>query len=85
LRKKAREIVVACPPSMLLQGQDEMETRFGLTFEILDKAYLTEARQARGFGVNPWTTHPRFLVSQRLLIDETYAAPLRDWRPGCCW
>jgi hypothetical protein len=46
---------------------------------------LTEVRQARGFGVNPWTTHPRFLVSQRLLIDETYAAPLRDWRPGCCW
>ena len=86
LRKKAREIVVACPPSMLLQWQDEMETRFGLTFEILDKAYLTEVRQARGFGVNPWTTHPRFLVSQRLLIDETYAAPLRDWlgefRPG---
>ena len=86
LRKKAREIVVACPPSMLLQWQDEMETRFGLTFEILDKAYLTEVRQARGFGTNPWTTHPRFLVSQRLLIDETYAAPLRDWlgefRPG---
>ncbi|MBK8752314.1 MAG: helicase [Candidatus Competibacteraceae bacterium] len=86
LRKKVREIVVACPPSMLLQWQDELETRFGLTFEILDKAYLTEVRQARGFGVNPWTTHPRFLVSQRLLIDETYTAPLRDWlgefRPG---
>jgi superfamily II DNA or RNA helicase len=86
LRKKVREIVVACPPSMLLQWQDELETRFGLTFEILDKAFLTETRQARGFGVNPWTTHSRFLISQRLLIDETYTAPLRDWlgefRPG---
>lgn len=86
LRKKVREIVVACPPSMLLQWQDELETRFGLTFRILDKEYLTQTRQARGFGVNPWTTHNRFLISQRLLIDETYTAPLRDWlgefRPG---
>ena len=30
-------------------------------------------RQERGFGVNPWTTHSRFLVSHRLLIDEAYA------------
>ncbi|HRY14942.1 MAG: DISARM system SNF2-like helicase DrmD [Candidatus Competibacteraceae bacterium] len=86
LRKKVRDLVVACPPSMLLQWQDELETRFGLTFRILDKTYLTQTRQARGFGVNPWTTHNRFLISQRLLIDETYTAPLRDWlgefRPG---
>ena len=33
LRKKAREIIVSCPPSMLLQWQDEMENRFGLVFE----------------------------------------------------
>ena len=86
LRKKVREIVVACPPSMLWQWQDELETRFGLTFRILDQAYWRQTRQTHGFGVNPWTTHPRFLISQRLLIDETYTAPLRDWlgefRPG---
>ena len=29
-------------------------------------------RRERGFGVNPWTTHSRFLVSHRLLIDEAY-------------
>ena len=79
LRKKVREIVVSCPPSMLLQWQDELETRFGLTFEILDKDYIKRVRRERGFGVNPWSTHSRFLVSQRLLIDEAYAGPLRDW------
>lgn len=86
LRKKVRDIVVACPPSMLLQWQEELESRFGLTFEILDKAYVTRVRQERGYGVNPWSTHARFLISHRLLIDEAYAAPLRDWlgelRPG---
>lgn len=86
LRKKAREIVVACPPSMLLQWKDELETRFGLTFEILDKDYIARVRQERGYSINPWGTHTRFLVSHRLLIDESYAGPLRDWlgdlRPG---
>ncbi len=79
LRRRISEIVISCPPSMLTQWKDEMDTRFGLTFEILDRAYVEKVRQERGYGVNPWTTFPRFLVSQRLLIDETYTAPLRDW------
>lgn len=79
LRKKAREIVVSCPPSMLLQWQDELESRFGLRFEILDRDYLAQVRRDRGFSVNPWATHSRFLISHRLLIDENYAGTLRDW------
>ena len=78
LRKKVREIFVSCPPSMLLQWKEELEARFGLTFEILDKEYMKRVRRERGFSVNPWSTHTRFLVSHRLLIDETYAGPLRD-------
>jgi SNF2 family DNA or RNA helicase len=86
LRKKVREIVVACPPSMLLQWREELENRFGLLFEILDKDYVQKVRRERGFGVNPWNTHSRFLISHRLLIDEAYKGPLMDWlgdfRPG---
>ncbi len=40
---------------------------------------MTRVRRERGYGVNPWSTHTRFLVSHRLLIDEAYAGPLRDW------
>jgi len=86
LRRRVREVVVGCPPQMLLQWKDELESRFGLVFEILDRAYLERIRRERGFGVNPWTTFPRFLVSHRLLIDEAYTSPMRDWlgnlRPG---
>src|SRR5450432_2570984 len=64
---------------MLLQWQDELEDRFGMVFQILDKEYIARVRQERGYGVNPWTTHSRFLVSHRLLIDETYTSTLRDW------
>lgn len=86
LRKRVREIVVACPPSMLTQWKEELEQRFGLVFEIFDKAYVQRVREQHGWGVNPWTTFPRFLISHRLLIDDFYTAPLVAWmeslRPG---
>ena len=79
LRKKVKTIVVATPPSVLEQWSAELEQRFGLVFEVLDRAYLTRMRRERGFGVNPWRTHSRFLVSHNLLIDPTYTDPLREW------
>ncbi|KZR84130.1 hypothetical protein MITS9509_03201 [Synechococcus sp. MIT S9509] len=36
-------------------------------------------RQQRGWGINPWATHTRFILSQSLVRDEAYAGPLRDW------
>ncbi len=86
LRRRVRDVVVACPPSMLRQWQEELDARFGLRFEVFDRDYVERIRRERGYAVNPWTTFPRFLVSQRLLIDEAYVAPMRDWldnlRPG---
>lgn len=79
LRKKAKTIVVATPPSVLEQWRTELEERFGLVFEILDRAYLTRMRRERGFGVNPWRTHSRFLISHNLLIDPAYTDPMREW------
>ncbi len=79
LRKKASSIVVAAPPSVIEQWKAELEERFGLTFEILDRRYVAGVRREQGFGVNPWRTHSRFLVSHNLLIDPAYADPLREW------
>ena len=79
LRKKVQTIVVSAPPSVLGQWKAELEERFGLLFEILDRLYLTRMRRERGFGVNPWKTHSRFLVSHRLLTDPNYADPMRAW------
>ena len=77
---------MAAPPSVLEQWKGELEDRFGLVFEILDRPYLPRMRRERGFGVNPWMTHSRFLVSHNLLIDPGYADPMRAWlgplRPG---
>ncbi len=86
LRRRIDFVVVAAPPSMLGQWADELETRFGLRFTILDRAFLATMRRERGFAVNPWLTASRFLISHRLLVDPTYTEglidALRDFRPG---
>ena len=79
MRQKVRSVVVACPPSVMLQWRDELENRFGLTFVVFDRDYVLRRRQERGYGVNPWTTHTRFIISHALLRDEAYAGALRDW------
>jgi superfamily II DNA or RNA helicase len=79
LRKKAKSIVVATPASVLDQWKGELEDRFGLVFEVVDRGYLARVRRERGFGVNPWRTHSRFLISHNLLIDPVYADPMREW------
>ncbi|MCB9943465.1 MAG: ATP-dependent helicase [Geminicoccaceae bacterium] len=78
LRRRIDFVVVAAPPSMTLQWQDELESKFGLSFTMVDRDRLAELRRSRGFGVNPWATGSRFLVSHRLLTDETYTSGLRD-------
>ena len=79
LRKRAKTIVVAAPPSVLEQWKAELDERFGLLFEVLDRQYVARVRRERGFGVNPWRTHSRFLISHSLLIDPTYADQMREW------
>ena len=79
MRQKVRRTVICCPPSVVRQWKDEMEQRFGLTFVIYDRDYVTAKRQERGYSVNPWTTHSRFIVSQALIRNEAYAGALRDW------
>jgi superfamily II DNA or RNA helicase len=79
MRQKARRVVVCCPPSVVLQWRDEMEQRFGLLFRVMDRDFVARRRRARGYGVNPWTTHSRFILSHALLRDDTYQAGLREW------
>ena len=78
LRRRANFVVVAAPPSMVLQWRDEMEAKFGLTFDIIDRDRLAAIRREEGFFANPWATGSRFIISHRLLAEESYRAGLRD-------
>jgi len=79
LRQRVQRIVVAAPPSVVPQWRDELEERFGLTFAIYDREYVQQKRVERGHGINPWTTHSRFIISHALLRDPQYTSGLQDW------
>ncbi len=76
LRQQAEFVLVACPASICLQWRDEMQRRFGLRFEVMTQKFIAYRRQERGFGVNPWSTHNRFIVSHQLLRRPEYLDPL---------
>src|SRR5271169_1117970 len=69
VRRRIDFTVVAAPPSMTLQWQDELEAKFGLAFTIIDRERVAELRRLRGFGVNPWSTGSRFIISHHLLTE----------------
>jgi superfamily II DNA or RNA helicase len=78
LRRRIDFILVAAPAGMVRQWQDELETKFGLAFTIIDRDYLALLRRERGYGANPWASGARFIISHSLLADETYMGGLRD-------
>lgn len=76
LRNQVELVVIIAPASVCLQWQREMATRFGLGFELYNRAFVQRRRQDRGFGVNPWLTHSRFVISYQTLRRPEYEAPL---------
>jgi Helicase conserved C-terminal domain/SNF2-related domain len=76
LRQQVRFVLIVCPASICLQWRDEMDRRFGLQFEIFNRNFIARRRQERGFQVNPWSTHERFIISYQTLRRPEYRDPL---------
>jgi len=72
MRQKIKRVVISCPPSVVRQWQEEMESRFGFIFQVFDRNYVATKRRERGYGINPWKTHTRFIISHVLLREEAY-------------
>ncbi|MCA9691250.1 MAG: DEAD/DEAH box helicase family protein, partial [Myxococcales bacterium] len=76
LRQRVDFVLVVAPAAITLQWRGEMARRFGLNFEIVDRAFVSSRRRARGMDVNPWSTHNRFIVSYQTLRRPEYREPL---------
>lgn len=63
LRHRARSVLIVCPASLQTKWQEEMQSKFGLEFRIVDSAYLSQLRRRRGVRANPWTSFPRLITS----------------------
>ncbi len=72
LRQRVNFALIVCPASVTLQWQAEMEQRFGLRFEVYSRDFVVARQRERGFGINPWSTHNRFIISYPLLRRPEY-------------
>ena len=76
LRQRVDWVLILCPASVTLQWKSEMEQRFGQRFEVVNRDMVARRRQERGFGVNPWSTHSRFILSYQTFRRPEYREPL---------
>ncbi len=63
LRHRARSVIVVCPASLCIKWQQEMASKFGLEFRIVDAELVRNLRRDRGLAANPWQHYPRLIVS----------------------
>ncbi len=72
LRQRLDLILIVCPASICLQWQGEMERRFGIRFEIVNREHLARIRRQRGAATNPWDCGRHFIVSYQTLRRPEY-------------
>ena len=70
LRHRARRVMVVCPAPLTIKWRDEMASRFGLEFHIVDTDEVRAVRRDRGLHANPFRVHLRTIVSLPWLRGE---------------
>lgn len=77
LRQRIDRVLVVAPPAVTLQWKEELEQRFGLSFALYDREFVAARRRERGWTINPWRTHARFIVSYAMLRGGRSKGPAR--------
>lgn len=67
IRRRLRRVLVICPAWLRHQWQDELKSKFSLTFDIIDRQETHQLRRRLGMDVNPWRTYPRTIASYHYL------------------
>ncbi len=63
LRSRARRVMVVCPAPLTDKWHDEMLSRFGLDFVVVNSERLSQVRRERGLSANPFRVYPFTIVS----------------------
>ncbi|HEU5380041.1 MAG TPA: DISARM system SNF2-like helicase DrmD [Ktedonobacteraceae bacterium] len=70
IRHRARRILIVCPASLQVQWKEQMLSKFGLNFRIVDNQSIHQLRISRGLHANPWAHFPRLITSIDFLKRE---------------
>lgn len=90
-RRRIRRVLVICPATLRHQWQKELESKFSLSFDVIDRPQTLDIRKRLGPDANPWRQFPRIITSYHYLrqadvLEEFRAAaqPHKD-SPNLAW
>lgn len=67
LRRRIRRVLILCPASLRTQWRDEMEEKFSLPFDVVDRPHSLRLQRELGLDANPWRVHERIVASYHYL------------------
>lgn len=67
LRRRIRRVLVMTPAALRDQWQQEMQDKFSLSFDVVDRQETYQLRKRLGLDANPWRTFPRIVTSYHYL------------------
>lgn len=67
LRRRIRRVLVLCPAALRTQWRDEMQEKFALPFDVVDRPQTLRLQREIGVDANPWRAHERIIASYHYL------------------
>lgn len=67
LRRRVRKVLILTPAALKKQWQQEMQSKFSLTFDVIDRRETDALQKRLGLDANPWRTYPRIITSYHYL------------------
>lgn len=86
LRRRIRRVLILCPAALRTQWGEEMQEKFALPFEVVDRPHTLKLQREIGVDANPWRTHERIIASYHFLkqpdVLEQFRAAVEPGQDG---
>ncbi len=80
LRRRIQRVLILTPASLRLQWRDEMQDKFALPFDLVDRDETHALRRRLGMDANPWRAFSRIIASYHYLRQNDV---LEQFRSAC--
>lgn len=80
LRRRIRRVLILTPAALRDQWQQEMDEKFSLGFDVVDRKETHQLQRKLGLDANPWRTFPRIISSYYYLKQPDV---LEQFRAAC--
>ncbi|MFU8802656.1 MAG: DISARM system SNF2-like helicase DrmD, partial [Bradymonadaceae bacterium] len=80
IRRRIRRVLILCPAALRDQWRQEMQDKFSLGFDIVDRDETHNLKKRMGMDANPWRIFPRAIASYYYLRQPNV---LEEFRAAC--